>query len=70
MTEAEKKAVAVRKRRRLQRDSVIVAFTLAMATFEIILGGARPSVFTFLGGLLLSPLMLRYDEARKEEHDE
>lgn len=53
--------------RKIRRDTAIVSFTLAMAFYEITLGGARPSVFTFLGGLLLSPLVLRYDEARKEE---
>lgn len=69
MTETEKQ-VAVKRRKRLQRDTIIVTFTLGMAAFEIIFGGARASVFTFLGGLLISPLVLRYDESRKEEHNE
>lgn len=53
--------------RKIRRDTAIVTFTLGMAFYEITIGGARPSVFTFLGGLLLSPLVLRYDEARKED---
>lgn len=58
---------------RVTRDSAIVAFALMMGTVEIILLGARASVLTFLTGLLLSPAVLRLDEARKEgkkHHDE
>lgn len=61
---------AVKRRKRIQRDTLIVIFTLTMAAFEIVFGGARASVFTFLGGLLISPLVLRYDETRKEERDD
>lgn len=55
-----------RRRRRVQRDAVIVTFALTMGAVEILFLGARPSVFTFLIGLLVSPLVLRYDEARRE----
>jgi hypothetical protein len=54
-----------RKRLRLTRDAVIVAFALAAASFEITLGGARPAVLTFLTGLLLTPVVMRVDDARK-----
>lgn len=52
------------KRKRWKRDSIIVTFALAAGAFEIVLGGGRASVFTFLIGLLLSPLVLRIDESR------
>jgi hypothetical protein len=52
------------KRGRWKRDSIIVAFALAGGAYEIILGGGRASVFTFLIGLLLSPLVLRIDESK------
>lgn len=65
-----KKAIARKKKiQRIRRDTIIVTFTLVMAAFEITIGGARPSVFTFLGGLLISPLVLRYDESRREDQD-
>ena len=56
-----------KKRQRLTRDVAVVAFSLAFAAYEIVVGGARPSVLTFLGGLLLSPLVLRYDESKRNE---
>jgi hypothetical protein len=56
--------------RKIKRDTIIVTFTLAMGVYEITIGGARPSVFTFLGGLLISPIVLRYEDSRKEETDE
>lgn len=70
MTERERRQLVAEKKKqfnKLRRDSIIVVFALGMAGFEIMFGGARPSVFTFLGGLILSPLVMRYDEARKEE---
>ena len=54
------------KRGRWKRDSIIVTFALVGGAYEIILGGGRPSVFTFLTGLLLTPLVLRIDEARDQ----
>lgn len=49
---------------RWKRDSIIVTFALCGGAYEIIIGGGRASVFTFLIGLLLSPLVLRIDESR------
>lgn len=53
-------------RARWKRDSIIVTFALGGAAYEIILGGGRASVFTFLAALLVSPLVLRIDETRKD----
>jgi hypothetical protein len=36
-----------------------------MGTYEIVLGGARPVVLTFLAALFASPIPLRLDEARR-----
>lgn len=49
------------------RDSLIVAFSLLMGGYEILAGGARPAVLTFLSGLLLSPIVMRVDAARRDE---
>jgi hypothetical protein len=70
----ERRKALIQKRKRdlkkIQRDTIIVTFTLSMAVYEITIGGARPSVFTFLGGLLISPLVLRYEDSRREASDE
>lgn len=63
MTEQEKKQ---QRRKRIQRDSAILIFAFAMAGYEIVLGGARPSVLTFITGIFLSPLVLRVDERRND----
>lgn len=55
------------RRSRWRRDSIIVAFALGGGAYEIILGGGRASVFTFLLGLLISPLVLRLDESRERD---
>lgn len=57
----------MRRPGRWKRDSIIVTFALAGGAYEIVAGGGRASVFTFLIGLLLSPLVLRIDESRKEQ---
>jgi len=49
------------------RDSLIVGFSLLMGGYEIVLGGARPAVLTFLSGLLLSPIVMRVDAARRDD---
>lgn len=55
------------RRVRVTRDGAILTFALIGGCYEITIGGARPSVLTFLSGLLLSPLALRFDEARREK---
>jgi predicted PurR-regulated permease PerM len=47
------------------RDTAVVTVALALAVWEIMLGGARPAVLSFLGAILLSPLVMRVDEARR-----
>jgi hypothetical protein len=49
------------------RDVVIVSISLLLAVYEVVLGGARPAVLTFLSGLLLSPIVMRVDAARRED---
>jgi hypothetical protein len=49
------------------RDVVIVSISLLLAIYEVVLGGARPAVLTFLSGLLLSPIVMRVDAARRED---
>jgi hypothetical protein len=53
------------ERWKTRRDILIVSFALTAAGFEIGALGARPSVLTFLTGLLLTPLAIRVDEARR-----
>ena len=51
------------------RDCLIVGFSLLMGGYEITVGGGRAVVLGFLGSLLLSPIALRVDEARKERRE-
>lgn len=55
------------RRVRVTRDGAILVFALSMGAYEVIVGGARPSVLAFLSGLLLSPVALRFDEARRQD---
>ncbi len=55
------------KQWRDMRDAAIVSFSLLMGGYEIVLGGARPAVLTFLSGLLLSPIVMRVDAARRDD---
>jgi hypothetical protein len=55
-----------RRRHRVTRDVAIITFALGFGAIELLFLGARTSALTFLGGLLLSPLVLHYDEARRE----
>lgn len=54
------------QRLRVTRDGAIVTVTLVLTTYEITLGGARPWVLTFLSGLILSPVAIRYDESKRK----
>lgn len=60
------RAKPTKQRRRIGRDTVLVAFSLGMAAVEISILGARAHVLTFLAGIMLSPLVIRVDEARRE----
>lgn len=48
------------------RDTSIVVVALGLSVFEITLGGARPAVLSFLGAILLSPLVMAVDAKRRE----
>lgn len=50
---------------RVTRDGLIAAAAVALLAYEVIFGGARPAVLTALTSLLLSPVVLRADEARR-----
>lgn len=50
---------------RVTRDGLIATAAVALLAYEVIFGGARPVVLTALTSLLLSPVVLRADEARR-----
>lgn len=53
---------------RAQRDLLILAVALPLSIYEVALGGGRAAVLTFLTTLLLSPVAIRLDEARKSRN--
>jgi hypothetical protein len=50
------------------RDTAVVSVALALTTWEVTLGGARAAVLSFLGAILLSPVVMRVDEARRRRN--
>ena len=52
--------------REITRDTVIVGAALGWGTYEIVIGGGRASVLTFIGGILLALLGVRLDAIRRE----
>lgn len=50
---------------RWTRDGLILAFALGLGAYEVLIGGGRPSVLSFVGGLILAPGVLRIDESRR-----
>lgn len=48
------------------RDVLIVGVSLLLLMFEVVVGGGRAPVLTCLAGLLVSPLALRIDAARRD----
>ena len=54
----------------ITRDALLVGFVVVAASYEILFGGARPAVLTFLTGILLSPLALRVDERARHHNAE
>lgn len=69
MTEAQKKIEKKRARLKITRDTAILTFAIGSAIFEITLGGARPSVLTFLSGVFFSPMIMRFDERNRKNDD-
>lgn len=59
-----------RHRIRITRDTLIVLAALTLSVYEIVWGGARPSVLVFLGGLLAAPFAVRVDNSRRANKKE
>lgn len=55
------------KTKRFTRDTVLLLVAIAWGTFEILAGGARPAVLTLVGAMLVSPAVMRVDEAIREK---
>ena len=53
-----------RQIRGLARDTLVVLVALGLLIYEVVWGGGRPAILTTLGGLLLSPLLMRVDKVR------
>lgn len=51
---------------KLQRDGLIIGISLGLLIYEVVLGGARPTALTAITTLLLSPVIMRLDEARRD----
>lgn len=47
------------------RDIGLFLVGSVLLAYEIVLGGARPSVLSVLTGLLLSPVVLKLDERKR-----
>lgn len=50
---------------RLTRDTLIVLVALGLGSYEVVVGGGRPTVLTFCIALLGSPLLVRLDDQRR-----
>jgi len=53
------------KRPYLTRDAFIIFVALGLGIYEIVWGGARPAVLTFLASLILSPIVMKIDEQKR-----
>lgn len=53
---------------KITRDLVVATAATALLVYEITFGGGRPAALTACVSLLLSPLIMRVDEARKEKN--
>jgi hypothetical protein len=62
--ETEEK-VSHNKRAYIARDLSIAAVACALLIYEVVVGGGRPAVLTACTSLLLSPIVMRIDEARR-----
>jgi hypothetical protein len=52
-------------KRSLTRDGLILAVAIAWGTTDILFFGARPVVMSLVTAVFLSPVALRFDEARR-----
>lgn len=53
------------KRSRFTRDGLLFANGIALLWYEVTFGGGRVAVLTTVAGLLVSPAILRIEEARR-----
>lgn len=53
--------------KRLSRDLTVSLAATGMFVYEVLLGGGRPAVLTACVSLLLSPVIMRVDEARRNK---
>lgn len=58
--------MVTRKTRRLTRDTIILIMAFVWGTVEIGWLGARSGVLTLVGSMILSPAVMRIDEAIRE----
>jgi hypothetical protein len=54
-------------RGRWKRDSIFITFGLGLAAVNAVALGAQASTYTFCLGLLLSPVVLRIEEGRRDD---
>lgn len=54
-----------RTARRITRDFAVTVVATGLLAYEVLLGGGRPAVLTACVSLLLSPVIMRVDEARR-----
>lgn len=55
----------VRRTTKITRDLMVTVAATGLFGFEVLFGGGRPAVLTACVSLLLSPLVMRVDEARR-----
>jgi hypothetical protein len=53
---------------RVSRDVIVCSAATFALVYEVVIGGGRPAVLTACVSLLLSPLIMRVDEVRKEKN--
>lgn len=51
--------------KKITRDLMVSVTATLLLIFEVVIGGGRPTVLTALTGILLSPVIMRVDEARR-----
>ena len=52
--------------KRITRDFAVTVVATGLLAYEVLLGGGRPAVLTACVSLLLSPVIMRVDEARRD----
>jgi hypothetical protein len=55
---------------KVSRDLLVAGVAIGLLVYEVTVGGGRPAVLTAVVSLLLSPVIMRVDEARRKGKDE